>query len=584
MGENMSIDRVTNSLIKDFLEKFNFPKDMKDSQKFEHFVNYIVLEKFLEERLDIDILESINIGQNGTIGIDGFCILINNRLISSIDDLKDALSSSKKPSADVFFIQAKTENKFSVNSINSFGDVIDDFVSENQQYTWTDNAKDSINLFKYLIDNINELSQNPSCHIYYATLGKYNQDDNNIEAVKSRINEKIQNQRVFSDINFLYKDVDDLQADYRKIGQKISRKFNFKDKQLIPSIDGVQEAYIGIVPVQTIIDLIEDNGELMPSIFYDNVRDYQGENKVNSEIKKSIEDDRLRFAFSILNNGITIVAESISLSRDDVTIENYQIVNGLQTSRVLYDSKDLLVEGMYVPIKLIVTQDEFIVSKVIRSTNRQTEVKEEDLIAFSDFQKNLEDYFKMDRDDDKLYYERRSRQYNGIDYVEQSAIISKSTLIKIMGSFYFMKPNLATRYFGALFKEFGSNLFKDNHQLDFYYTAALIYYKLEKLFANGDIDKRYRKLRYFLLMMIRLEYEQKKPPHLNDRNAEKYCNNLISFLDSETKFLSIINRIIDKLLKIESEKGLDYDSTEISKSAQLVEFCKSLYLTNKAQD
>lgn len=577
----MSIDRVTNSLIKDFLEKFNFPQSIDDAQRFEHFVNYIILEKFLEERLDIDILESINIGINGTIGIDGFCILINNRLVSSIDDLKDALSSSKKPSADVFFIQAKTENKFNISSISSFGDAIDDFVSEIQQYNWTDNAKESINLFKYLIDNINELSQNPSCHICYATLGKYNQDDINLEAIKSRINEKIQNQRIFSDIDFLYKDADSLQADYRKIGQKISRKFNFKDKKLIPSIEGVQEAYIGIIPVQTIIDLIEDNGDLMPSIFYDNVRDYQGENKVNSEIKKSIEDDRLKFAFSILNNGITIVAESISLSRDDVTIENYQIVNGLQTSRVLYDSKDLLVDGMYVPIKLVVTQDEFIVSKVIRSTNRQTEVKEEDLIAFSDFQKSLEDYFKMDRDNDKLYYERRSRQYNGIDNIEQSAIISKSTLIKVMGSFYFMKPNLATRYFGALFAEFGSNLFKDNHKLEFYYIASLIYYKLEKVFSNGEIDKRYRKLKYFLLMMIRLEYESKNPPNLDDKKAEKYCNNLMEFLGSEEEFLAIINKIIEKLLKIEKEKGFDYNSTEVSKSAQLAESCKSLYLTNQ---
>lgn len=581
----MSIDRVTNSLIKDFLEKFNFPQDMDDSQKFEHFVNYVILEKFLEERLDIDILESVNIGINNTIGIDGFCILINNRLVSSIDDLRDALNASKKPSADVFFIQAKTENKFTVSNITAFGDTIDDFVSEHPQYQWTDNARESMNLFKYLIENINELSQNPNCHIYYTTLGKYNQNDKNLEAAKSRINEKIQEQRIFSDINFLYKDADGLQADYRKIGQKISRKFNFKDKQLIPNIEGVQDAYIGVVPVQTIIDLIEDNGELMPSVFYDNVRDYQGENKVNSEIKNSIEDGRLKFAFSILNNGITIVAESISLSRDDVMIENYQIVNGLQTSRVLYDSKDLLVDGMYVPIKLIVTQDEFIVSKVIRSTNRQTEVKEEDLIAFSDFQKSLEDYFRIDRESDKLYYERRSRQYNGIDYVEQSAIISKSTLIKIMGSFYFMKPNLATRYFGALFEEFGSNLFKDNHQLAFYYTPALIYYKLEKLFANGNIDKKYRKLRYFLLMMIRLEYEQKKPPQLNEKIAEKYCKNLIDFLGLDdfldSKFLNIINRIIDKLEDIETKNNLNYDSTDISKSAQLVEFCKSLYLIDR---
>lgn len=578
----MSIDRVTNSLLKDFLEKFNFPQNIDDSQRFEHFVNYTILEKVLEERLDVDTLEIVNIGKNGTIGLDGFCILINNILITSIDDLKDVLESNKKPVVDVFFIQAKTENKFSLDSINSFGISVDDFVSEEQRYNWNNNALDSINLFKYLIENTNKLSKNPNCHMYYVTLGQYSKDKN-IEAARHKIKDMIQKQGIFSEINFFYKDANSLQSDYRKIGQKISRKFNFKDRQLIPNIEGVQAAYIGVVPVQTIVDLIEDNGKLMSSIFYDNVRDYQGENKVNSEIKKSIEDDRLKFAFSILNNGITIVAESISISRDDVTIENYQIVNGLQTSRVLYDSKDLLVDDMYVPIKLIVTQDEFIVSKVIRSTNRQTEVKEEDLIAFSDFQKKLEDYFKIDRggNSDKLYYERRSKQYNNIDNIEQLAIIDKKTLIKVMGSFYFMKPNLAARYFSTLFQNLGSSLFKDNHKLEFYYTASLIYYKLEKLFSNGAIDERYKKIKYFLLMMIRLEFEKKNPPNLNDKKADKYCDDLLKFLGSEQAFLTIINRIVNKLLEIEKKKGISYDSREVSKSDQLVEFCKSLYLTDK---
>lgn len=147
----------------------------------------------------------------------------------------------------------------------------------------------------------------------------------------------------------------------------------------MPEIENVKEAYIGLIPVTTIIDLIEEDSEIIPSIFYDNVRDFQGFNKINSEIKKTIEDKKLKYAFSILNNGITIVADKLTQSRDSIEITNYQIINGLQTSMVLLDCKELLDEQMYVTLKLIITEDENIISKIIRATNRQTAVKEEDL-------------------------------------------------------------------------------------------------------------------------------------------------------------------------------------------------------------
>lgn len=387
------IDRITQSLLKDFTSKFDFSQGNDETVIFEHFVNYTILEKKLEERLDEDSIEKLNIGINGTFGIDGFCILINKHLITSAEDLDEIISSNNKPSAEVYFIQAKTSNSFEVKQISSFGDAIEDFVSIDQKYKWSDEAIKSIELFKELTNRANELESNPSCFIYYSTLGTY-KNDQNTEAQKEKIINSIVNQRVFHKVEFSYMDYSKIQNDYKKIGQKISRTFNFSKKTLIPEIDNVDEAYIGVVPVTTIIDLIEEDGELLSSVFYDNVRDFQGFNKINQEIKKSIYDDKLKYAFSVLNNGITIVAEKINSSRDNITITNYQIINGLQTSRVLQSTKDLLDKNMFVPLKLIITEDESLISKIIRSTNRQTEVKEEDLIAYSDFQKKLEDYFK----------------------------------------------------------------------------------------------------------------------------------------------------------------------------------------------
>lgn len=563
------IDRITQSLLKDFEDKFTF-NSIKETTLFEHFVNYTILEKKLEDRSNEDTLSSVNIGTDGTFGLDGFAILINKHLITSIEDLDEILDSNIKPTAEVYFIQAKTSNSFDVKEISSFGNAIDDFVSIEQRYSWNPNSVLYIKLFKRLTERANDLDTNPSCHIYYCTLGDY-QSDKNTEAEKDRILRSIRDQKVFNRIDFNFIDYNKLQNDYKKIGQKISRTFEFSKKTLMPDIDKVTEAYIGVVPATTIINLVEEDSELISSIFYDNVRDFQGFNKINLEIKDTISNDKLKYAFSVLNNGITIVAEKLISSRDNVTITNYQIINGLQTSRVLLDSKNKIDDKVFVTLKLIVTEDENLISKIIRSTNRQTEVKEEDLLAYSDFQKKLEDYFKTFNEEDRLYYERRSKQYNGSN-IDQKYIIDKSTLIKIMGSFYFLKPQLATRYFGALFNEFGKQLFSDSHKLLPYYVAAMIYKNLEKKFKTNEIDKKYKKIRYFILMMLRLEYSETYP-NFEANKVEKFCQELLIFYNDNNNFDLKINKILKNIDSL----NLDLDSTELSKSNKLVENIKNIY-------
>lgn len=563
------IDRITKSLLKNFQNKFDF-QGINENDLFEHLVNYTVLERRLEDRIDEDTLDIINIGQNGTFGLDGFALLINKHLITSIEDLDEILTNNSEPLAEVYFIQAKTSNKFDSKEISSFGNSIEDFISEKQNYSWNSNGRKFIELFNHLIDKVSDLESRPTCNIIYCTLGDY-QEDINTEAEKKRILKSIQEQKVFDKIGFNYIDSVKIHNSYKKIGRKISRTFDFNNKTLLPPIDKVEEAYIGVVPAKTIIDIIEEESELISSVFYDNVRDYQGLNKINIEIKKTIEDENLKPAFSILNNGITIIAEKLVPSRDKVTITNYQIINGLQTSRVLHSSKSLINEKVFVTLKLIVTNDENLISKIIRSTNRQTEVKEEDLLAYSDFQKSLEDYFKTFNSPNKLYYERRSKQYNGTK-INSKFIIDKSTLIKTIGSFYFLKPELATRFFGTLFKEFGKQLFLNEHRLSPYYTSALIYKKLEESFRKKEIDKKYKKLKFFILMMIRLEYNLEFPK-FKSKKIENFCNDLIEFYDNDKNFNNKLKSITKK---IDSLK-LDLNNNELSKSKKLVDQIKALY-------
>ena len=69
-------------------------------------------------------------------------------------------------------------------------------------------------------------------------------------------------------------------------------------------------------------------------------------------------------------------------------------MNGCQTSHVLHDNESLLSDSVRIPFRLIGTQDENVIEDIIRATNRQTEVKDEQFFAMKNFAKKLEAYFK----------------------------------------------------------------------------------------------------------------------------------------------------------------------------------------------
>jgi hypothetical protein len=87
----------------------------------------------------------------------------------------------------------------------------------------------------------------------------------------------------------------------------IAREFVFTSRQDIPEIPGVKEAFVGFIPAQHYLPIVCDSDEIVRSVFYDNVRDWQGYNGVNDEIRTTLQSDR-RKRFVLMNNGITIIA------------------------------------------------------------------------------------------------------------------------------------------------------------------------------------------------------------------------------------------------------------------------------------
>lgn len=546
-----------------------------DSLKFEHFINYIITDKYCFERFSV---EDINIGDGGTVGIDGFAIIINGNFVSSKENLLDILESHKNPEAKVIFIQTKTSQKLDVKEIGNFGWAVTDFISESPTINWSSSVVDKIELFGELIRNSSKLKDKPSCHLFFVTAA--NKVDNELrDAKKKSIITDILNENVFKEnIEFEFLGANEVQKEYKKIGKKYKRKFDFPNKAILPAVgDLIPKSYLGVIPAKTLIDIITDeSGDIISEIFYDNVRDYQGINKVNSEISNTLKSEN-RNMFFAMNNGVTIISEEIHDSRDSVEIEGYQIINGCQTSNVIYENRDILTNDVYVPIRLISTSNEDVMSKIIRATNRQTEVKEQDLIAFTDFQKSLEDYYYSINLPHKLYYERRAKQFDKTS-VEKKRIIDKTIQIKAFSSYFFERPDMATRYFGALFSEFESQLFKKGHSFGSYYMVSYLLFIIEDCIRTGHIDKKYGKVKYFILMMLKYEFRlilkiDSEPRFDSKKFDESYCDKVLHYAYDYEKIKNLIKKVV---LHVDS-LGLNISHSDIGKSKELREKCLAKY-------
>src|SRR5690606_21329245 len=121
----------------------------------------------------------------------------------------------------------------------------------------------------------------------------------------------LKNLDLFSEIRFHPIDADKLKSLYREIKNKITKEIIFEKHTILPKMENITESYLGILPAIELVKITsDDDGELIKTIFYDNVRDFQGFNKVNSGIRNTIVEKKENDKFVLLNNGITIVAKS----------------------------------------------------------------------------------------------------------------------------------------------------------------------------------------------------------------------------------------------------------------------------------
>ena len=538
------MDLVTQNLLASFAQEESLPSDLEDSVLFEHFVNFSAVSTEYGEEFDV---EELHTGGTDDLGIDGLAIVANGTMVYDWAEVEDLAATNKYLEVELIFCQAKSGGNFNGAEISNFFFGIGDLFSSKPALAR--NAK--IAAKEKLIREIYKKSAlfkrgNPSIKIYYVTNGKWQEDLKLLARIENE-KDNLLELNVFLKVDFIPVDARGLQRLYARAKNRLSKSIDFVSKVTLPTLPGIQESYLGYLPVDEYIKLITDDaGNIIRGLFYDNVRDFQGENPVNHEMEDTLNSSAQQL-FVLMNNGVTIVADSISKTGDAFTIEDYQIVNGCQTTHVLFNNIKALKGPVHIPVKLIVSQDSEVKNKIIKATNRQTPVKTEELTALTDFQKALEDYYTAISGDCQLFYERRSQQYRATAGIEKIRIVSISNQIRSFASMFLGLPHQASRYYGTLLKSIQTKIFVPGHPAVAYYASALALYRFEAMIRKKQIPYKYRPFRYHLIAILRIQIAGKVIPAMSTNKFEKFCDGLIVVLKDEKKCSAAFKKAVGTL-------------------------------------
>jgi AIPR protein len=199
--------------------------------------------------------------------------------------------------------------------------------------------------------------------------------------------------------------------------------------------------YLGLVRLSEFLRFItDDDGKMRHYLFESNVRDYMGENYVNTSIENTLRrnSDPEQEDFWWLNNGITIIGDSARVLGKSLEIDNVQIVNGLQTAESIYRNREHINgagDDRAILVKVLAPKDPRTVDHIIRSTNNQTAVDATSLRATDAVQRDIEDAFRTVG----LFYDRRRNYYRNRG-IPAARIVTVSYVLRAMVAIWKRSP------------------------------------------------------------------------------------------------------------------------------------------------
>jgi hypothetical protein len=279
--------------------------------------------------------------------------------------------------------------------------------------------------------------------------------------------------------------------------------------------------YVCLVKLRDYFTFLSDeNGNLRKSIFEANVRDYQGNVQVNEGIQASLRQHDTE-DFWWLNNGITILAAKATQSGKSLTLEDPQIVNGLQTSSEIYAyfrEANTTNENRNLLVRVIVPKEAESRDRIIKATNSQTSIPAASLRATDKIHRDLEEYLRPF----DFYYDRRKNYYKN-EGRPADKIVSISLMAQAIMSIVLGRPNDARARPSSLLKrdEDYGKLFAAEYPLPLYRVCISILKAVDTYLRDKtELDTKERNnVRFYIAMFLGIQLCKASSPTISQLSS-----------------------------------------------------------------
>ncbi len=532
-----------------------------ESDQFELYSVFSILNGGSGENVD-----PFNAHLKGTeFGLDAVAIIVQGKLVTNADEASAAIGDNTNPSVEFYFFQSKTSSKFDYGDISKFFYGVNEFFSGEIKGE-SEQIDDLLSAKEYIYSNAVK-RRNPGISLYYSTTGNY-ENNARIERLIENTRNGLSELNIFDatkiEINLI--GAGNLQRLYRAAVTASEVQIEFAKNIVLPKHPGVQEGFLGYLAASELLKIVslydEDNeiSGINKSVFFDNIRDYNPTSKINKEIAESLAAGEHE-NFIYRNNGITVVAKSVRRVGDTFTIEDFQVVNGCQTSNVIFHNKDS-IDGVQIPFRLIGTKDEDFIFSIISGTNKQNPVRDEQFWSLLPFMKNLEEFSRKEDDQKHIYLERRENQYRS-EAIEKARVVQMQPFFKAVTATLIGLPHRAARNYRTEIKDRADKLFAETQDVRPCYAAAYLHYRLEFLWRNQKIDSDTKIYRFYIMdAAARQVLGNSAFEKLSSRDQVKFSEKLVDFASDEKKMAKVVSTVEKVLDKKLSEMGVEDDARE----------------------
>ena len=377
------------------------------SNKSDEVFEYLAYEQALKEYdLSSEEILSGSVDGEDDGGLDAIYIFVNGHLIN---DLKSMLPKSDV-NLEVYFFTCKHRSSFRQDAINnmytSLCELLD-FSKKKSDFDGNYNA-DVLNKRELFFDVYRKLAPKImkfSIRVIFASRGDAkNELGENVVARGRQIETLCREFFSGCDSTFEFWGAEEILTAYRK---KADYSLNLVFRESLT----YGKQMVVLARLSDFYDFITyEDGKIRKYLFDSNVRAYMGLNAVNEDIMNTLEKPVGDEDFWWLNNGITVLCSQAIPIGKTVTIENVQIVNGLQTAECIhrhFTQTRTENDDRVVLVKILPCDSAQIADDITRSTNNQTAIMSSSLRATDKLQADIEAILAKE----DLFYERRVNFY-----------------------------------------------------------------------------------------------------------------------------------------------------------------------------